>query len=104
MCKLWSIPVTHVRNRNQHKDRLMHLAIVELYVVLLLKLLEVLRVYSLLQDSLHIHVLTPLYHNSHCLADFTTSGVTLICNGKLRLAMTNDRTPTRQTEDKQLRR
>ena len=35
----------------------MHLAIVELQVILLLKLLEVFGVYSLLQDGLHVHVL-----------------------------------------------
>ena len=50
-----------MRNRNQHKvfvkDRLTHLAIVELQVILLLKLLEVFGVYSLLQDGLHVHVL-----------------------------------------------
>ena len=56
---------THVRNRNQHKDRLMHLAIVELYMILLFKLLEVLRGYSLLQDGLHIHVLPLLCLSSH---------------------------------------
>ena len=50
---------THVRNRNQHKDRLMHLAIVELHMILLLKLLEVLRGNCLLQDGLHVHVLSP---------------------------------------------
>ena len=86
LCKLWSIPVTHVRNRNQHKvivkDRLMHLAIVELQVILLLKLLEVFGVYSLLQDGLHIHVLVnPFCLSSHCSTDFTTPGAALVCNG-----------------------
>ena len=38
----------------------MHLAIVELQVILLLKLLEVLGVNSLLQDGLHVHVLVNL--------------------------------------------
>ena len=78
----------------------MHLAIVELQVILLLKLLEVFGVYSLLQDGLHVHVLVnPLlpqltlpdwFHHSWCCTN-------------LQWLMTEHRLDNRRINTKQLR-